>query len=86
MAAAAVDAVREYPDADWGGAGPTRAVEAVVESGRVLSFPHLAFAFGDEERRFLDPKWADSKAKNVSVSGLPACFEAPPAKPPIWWR
>ena len=67
MAAAAVDAVREYPDADWGGAGPTRAVEAVVESGRVLSFPHLAFAFADEERRFLDPKWADSKAKNVSV-------------------
>ena len=67
MAAAAVDAVREYADADWGEAGPTRGVEAVVESGRVLSFRHLAFAFADEERRFLDPKWADSKAKNVSV-------------------
>ena len=67
MVAAAVDVVREYPDADWGEAGPTRGVEAVVESGRVLSFPRLAFAFADDERRFLDPKWADGQAKNVSV-------------------
>ena len=67
MAPAELDAVRDYPDADWGEAGPTRGVEAVVESGRVLSFPHLAFAFAADERRFLDPKWADGKAKNVSV-------------------
>ena len=67
MASAAVDVVREYPDADWGEAGPTGGVEAVVESGRVLSFPHLAFAFADDERRFLDPRWADGQAKNVSV-------------------
>ena len=67
MAAETLDAVREYPDADWGEAGPTRGVEAAVESGHVLSFPRLAFAFADDERRFLDPKWADGKAKNVSV-------------------
>ena len=67
MAAEILDAVREYPDADWGEAGPTRGVEAAVESGHVLSFPRLAFAFADDERRFLDPKWADGKAKNVSV-------------------
>ena len=47
--------------------GPTRGVEAVVEAGRVLAFPHLPFALADAERRFLDPRWADVKAKNVSV-------------------
>jgi hypothetical protein len=59
--------VREYPDATWADDGPTRDVEAVVESGYVLSFPQLAFALGDDERRFLDPRWADGNAKNVSL-------------------
>jgi 3-deoxy-D-manno-octulosonic acid hydroxylase-like protein len=62
-----VDVVREYDDGSWGDDGPTRAVEAVVESGHVLAFPRLAFPLGDHERRFLDPRWADPKAKNVSV-------------------
>jgi hypothetical protein len=63
-----VDAiVREYPDATREDAGPTRGVEAVVESGHVLAFPHLAFALDESERRFLDPRWADGKAKNVSL-------------------
>jgi hypothetical protein len=61
------DAVlREYADAGWSD-GPTRGVEDVVESGKVLVFPHLAFALAEEERRFLDPRWADGKAKNVSL-------------------
>src|SRR3954469_6355030 len=59
--------VREYPDTRWGDDGITRAVEAVVESGHVLAFPHLPFELEDAERRFLDPRWADPKAKNVSV-------------------
>jgi hypothetical protein len=59
--------VREYGDATWADNGPTRGVEGVVESGHVLSFPHLAFALADEERRFLDPRWTDGKAKNVSL-------------------
>ena len=62
-----VDAVREYGDASWGEDGPTRAVEPVVESGRVLVFPRLAFALDESERRFLDPRWTDGKAKNISV-------------------
>jgi hypothetical protein len=61
------DVVRCYDDDSWGDDAPTRGVEAVVESGRVLAFPRLAFALGDGERRFLDPRWADPKAKNVSV-------------------
>ena len=63
----AIDAVREYGDASWHEDGPTRAVEPVVESGHVLVFPHLAFALEDRERRFLDPRWTDGKAKNISV-------------------
>lgn len=59
--------VREYPDDTWAETGPTRGVEAVVESGHVLAFPHLAFALSEVERRFLDPRWADAKAKNVSL-------------------
>ena len=59
--------VREFPDAAWDDTGPTRGVEDVVESGHVLAFPHLAFELADAERRFLDPRWADGKAKNVSL-------------------
>lgn len=59
--------VREYPDERWDEGGSTRGVEAVVESGQVLAFPHLPFVLEAGERRFLDPRWADPKAKNVSV-------------------
>jgi len=59
--------VREYPDDRWSDDGPTRGVEDVVESGHVLAFPHLPFVLEEAERRFLDPRWADPKAKNVSV-------------------
>jgi hypothetical protein len=61
------DVVRSYDDDRWSADAPTRDVETVVESGHVLAFPRLAFALGDEERRFLDPRWADPKAKNVSL-------------------
>jgi hypothetical protein len=62
-----VDIVREFPDTTWADDGPTRGVEAVVEDGQVLSFPALPFVLGDSERRFLDERWADGKAKNISV-------------------
>jgi len=62
-----VDIVREFPDTTWADDGPTRAVEDVVEAGMVLSFPHLPFVLSDAERRFLDPRWADPAAKNISV-------------------
>ena len=62
-----VTPVREFPDTSWAEDGPTRSVEHELESGAVLSFPHLPFALTDDERRFLDPRWADTKAKNVSV-------------------
>jgi hypothetical protein len=62
-----VDIVREFPDTSWGDDGPTRGVEAIVENGEVLKFPRLAFALSAAETRFLDPRWADGKAKNISL-------------------
>ena len=59
--------VREYPDGSWAADGETHGVEEVVESGHVLAFPHLPFVLNEAERQFLDPRWADPKAKNVSV-------------------
>jgi len=47
-----VDVIEEFPDTTWAADGPTRGVEAVVEDGKVLSFPQLPFVFSDAERRF----------------------------------
>ena len=62
-----VTAVREFWDKTWADDGQTRGVEAFIEDGAVLSFPHLPFILTDAERRFLDPRWADGKAKNISL-------------------
>ncbi|MEO6362534.1 MAG: Kdo hydroxylase family protein [Caldimonas sp.] len=64
--AVTVDIVRSYPDTSWAD-GATRSVEAVVERGHVLCFPQLPFLLDENERRFLDARWADAQAKNVSV-------------------
>ena len=63
----AVDIVREFPDTGWSSDGPTRGVEALVEDGFVLAFPHLPCVLDEAERRFLDARWTDGKAKNISV-------------------
>ncbi|MFL6663173.1 MAG: Kdo hydroxylase family protein [Rhizobacter sp.] len=65
--AAAVTPIREFPDTTFSDDGPTRGVEAVVEDGAVLVFPRLPFVLADEERRFLDERWTDGRAKNISV-------------------
>jgi hypothetical protein len=62
-----LDIVREFPDRTWADDGPTRGVEAVVEAGQVLRFPYLPFALLESELKFRDPRWADGKAKNISV-------------------
>ena len=59
--------VRDFPDRCWADDGPTRGVEAVAEGGEVLRFPYLPFALLESELRFRDPRWADGKAKNISV-------------------
>jgi 3-deoxy-D-manno-oct-2-ulosonic acid (Kdo) hydroxylase len=66
-ASIAVEIVHEFPDMTWADDGPTRGVESVLESGAVLAFPHLPFTLSAEEQKFLDPRWADGKAKNISL-------------------
>jgi hypothetical protein len=40
-----------------------------LEGGAVLALPHLAFALAPDEKRFLDPRWSDGRAKNISLDG-----------------
>ena len=40
-----------------------------LESGAVLVLPHLAFALSADEQRFLDVRWSDTRAKNISLEG-----------------
>src|SRR5262245_55354454 len=39
-----------------------------LESGRVLYFPKLKFPFEKNEEKFLDPKWSNGSAKNISLA------------------
>jgi 3-deoxy-D-manno-oct-2-ulosonic acid (Kdo) hydroxylase len=47
----------------------TEALARVLEAGGVLTLPRLAFAFEEGERRFLDSRWSDGRAKNISLDG-----------------
>ena len=67
MSAIGATRVREFPDTSWADDGPTRGVEAVLEAGEVLRFPYLPFPLIESELRFRDPRWADGKAKNISL-------------------
>ena len=40
-----------------------------LESGAVLVLPRLAFELSHAERRFLDVRWSDGRAKNISLDG-----------------
>jgi 3-deoxy-D-manno-oct-2-ulosonic acid (Kdo) hydroxylase len=62
-----VTPVVDFPDRSWADDGPTRGVEALVEAGEVLRFPYLPFQLFESELRFRDPRWADGKAKNISL-------------------
>ncbi|GAC1634017.1 MAG: Kdo hydroxylase family protein [Nevskia sp.] len=44
----------------------SRALAAELEAGKLLLFPHLDFALDADEARFLDPRWSDGRAKNIS--------------------
>jgi hypothetical protein len=63
----AITPIREFADSDWRGDGPPRELETLLEDGAVLRFAQLPFALLDSERRFLDERWADGKAKNISL-------------------
>jgi len=62
-----VDILRDHPDTTWGAEGPTHGVEAELEDGHVLRFAALPFTLSDAERRLLDPRLSDGRAKNISL-------------------
>ena len=50
-------------------ASETEAYAHALEGGAVLVLPRLAFDLAPDERRFLDARWSDGKAKNISLEG-----------------
>ncbi|MED5621197.1 Kdo hydroxylase family protein [Ideonella sp. BN130291] len=68
--AGSLDVLRQHGDTAWAAGQPgalTGAVEAELEQGHVLVFPQLVFGLTADEQRFLDPAWADGKAKNITL-------------------
>ena len=56
---------------NWTPPGPKdngAAMARELEAGRVLYFPRLRFAFEKHEEKFLDPKWSNGSAKNISLA------------------
>ena len=67
--------VHRFDDTVWQASaegGSTSSVEALLEAGGVLHFAHLAFELSAAERALLDPRFADPKAKNISLRGQEA--------------
>ncbi|HUO43892.1 MAG TPA: Kdo hydroxylase family protein [Burkholderiales bacterium] len=63
------DVLLTLPFTDWTPAvGPQLAAQATaaLERGGILFLPQLAFETAPEERRLIDPRWLDGKAKNIS--------------------
>jgi hypothetical protein len=72
----ASEVLESIETAEWTGpfdaATQARAIGA-LEAGRVVFFPHLAFALHEDERGFLTPQAGDASRKNISrdpASGL----------------
>jgi hypothetical protein len=47
-----------------------RTAVGTLEGGGILILPHLAFRLDPDETRFLSPRWADGRAKNISFDGV----------------
>ena len=53
-----------------------------IESGNVLHFPNLKFQFQENEKQFLDARWSNGSAKNISLAkdGAPVKGASGPAE------
>ncbi len=67
-----VATIHTLPDTAYlpGEHAPTHDAEALIEGGGVLHFPAMPFALQGDEARFLDTRWSDGKAKNISLRGI----------------
>lgn len=67
--------VVELPIGSWSpelGGEESRRYAAELEAGKVLYLPRLGFALEPQEKRFLDPRWSNAKAKNISYDPVGA--------------
>ena len=72
MAVAAVTPVTTVAIASWRpvvAPAETERLARELESGGVLALPGLPFVLAPDETRFLDPRWSDGRAKNISLDG-----------------
>ncbi|MBS0321369.1 MAG: Kdo hydroxylase family protein [Proteobacteria bacterium] len=68
----AMDSVVRLPVDTWSpalDADATAAYARALEGGAVLELPQLPFVLAAGEQRFLDPRWSDGHAKNISLEG-----------------
>ena len=64
--------------ADWApqpGDAESGRLAAALEAGKVLFLPRLRFELQPLEKRFLDPRWSDRKAKNISYDPASAAIK-----------
>ena len=64
--------------ADWApqpGDAESRRLAAALEAGKVLFLPRLRFELQPLEKRFLDPRWSDRRAKNISYDPAGAAIK-----------
>ncbi|HWY24165.1 MAG TPA: Kdo hydroxylase family protein [Nevskia sp.] len=64
--------------ADWApqpDEAESRRHAAALEAGKVLFLPRLRFELQQGEKRFLDPRWSDRKAKNISYEPASAALK-----------
>jgi hypothetical protein len=64
--------IRTLPLKDWTPStteDETRSLATDLEEGCVLYLPELRFALSPTEKTFIDTRWADPKAKNLSYDG-----------------
>jgi len=62
-----VTPIHEFADTTWAGEAAPHGLEALLEDGGVLRFAQLPFMLRDKEQRFVDERWSDGKAKNISL-------------------
>lgn len=62
--------IREFDFDQWNpkiDAVSSQQAIAALEGGFVICLPHLPFALGEDEKRFLSENWSDQKSKNISL-------------------
>ena len=63
----AITPVHELADTDWSDGRLSCGLETSIEDGAVLRFAHLPFPLIGNEQRLLDERFADGRAKHISV-------------------